>query len=262
MFTKTTKQVVAPQVSAPVDVKKIMPNSSAVSRADSGSRPGRRRGKKGPQRSKPSPQLAVARHAHLTSDSKQEEGDGVVLSSPSLSLMAGLVNPLQEYTFRMVNSGSITASSGIWAGAPKFDPTTQAEWSSFDSLFNEYKVVWARITFLPFTISPLSSGGNGATGPFVICAANLGAFGTNPTSVANCMEPSNAKVINLSPGAPHSQYVHYTAVTDLEFQVIGSAGTPYAGAYGQFSIYGSDVGMTTSIISYVLELGVTLRARS
>jgi hypothetical protein len=175
--------------------------------------------------------------------------------------MASLVSPTQEYEFRTVNSGSITASSGIWAGAPKFDPTVQAEWSSFSAIFDEYKVIGAKITFIPY----FSSSGStelGTVGPFVVCGANLGSFGTNPTSVANCMECANARVIYLSPGGPHAQYAVTALTPHLEYQTMGSSGTPYAGAYGQFSVYGSDFFSSTNIISYTIELFVKLRARN
>jgi hypothetical protein len=213
------------------------------------------------------------RQARRVHDKKQAEADpdGVVirpelqeepgLSSTMTSLFASLVSPTQEYEFRTVNSGTITAGSGIWAGAPKFDPTTQAEWSSFSNLFDEYKLIGAKITFMPY----FNSSGStelGTPGPYVVCAANLGSFGTNPTSVANCMETANARVIYLSPGGPHSQYVVECKTPHLEYQIMGSGGTPYAGAYGQFSVYGSDFYSSSNMIAYVIELFVKLRARN
>lgn len=177
------------------------------------------------------------------------------------SLASSLVSPTSEYEFRLVNSGSITASSGIWAGACKLDPTSAAEWSSFDALFNEYKVVGAKITFLPYFASSGSTE-LGTVGPFIGVGVNLGAFGTNPTSLPNVFECANSKVMYLMAGGPHEQYTMTTRVNDLQWQAIGSGGTPYAGAYGQFSVYGGDFYSSTNIISYVFELFVRMRARS
>jgi len=207
----------------------------------------------------------LVRKFHGSSDAKadprvtvlEDESDESMMST----LASSLVSPNQEYEFRMVNSGSITASSGVWAGAVKFDPTSAAEWSSFDALFNEYKVVGAKITFIPYFASSGSTE-LGTVGPFIGLGVNLGAFGTNPTSLPNCMECSNSKIVYLMSGGPHDQYVMHTKVNDLQWQVIGSAGTPYAGAYGQFSVYGGDFYSSTNIISYVFELFVRMRARS
>jgi hypothetical protein len=199
--------------------------------------------------------------AESSPDGVKLQSDEPLLSSGMTSLFASLVSPTQEYEFRTVNSGTVTAGSGIWAGAPKFDPTVQAEWSSFSALFDEYKLIGAKITFAPY----FNSSGStelGQAGPYIICGANLGSFGTNPTSVANCMETANARMIYLSPGGPHSQYVVECRTPHLEYQTMGSGGTPYAGAYGQFSIYGSDFYSSSNMIAYVIELFVKLRARN
>jgi len=248
-------------VPASLDVKKDIRSQSSCTLV----RGGRAKGGSN-RRGNVSLGLQQARRAH---DSKQkasfvqaeepdQEESPVAVSSV---LAASLVSSLQEYEFRMVNSGSITASSGIWAGAVKFDPTVTAEWSSLNSIFDEYKVVGAKITMIPY----FNSSGStelGTSGPFVILNAGLGLFGTNPTSVANAMEVPNAKVVYLSPGGPHDQYTLSTKVTGLQWQTMGSSGTPYAGAYGQFGLYGSDFYSSTNIISYVFELNVMLRARS
>jgi len=253
----------------PVDVKKTMSvTSSSFHRHDhslQGGWLGRTRKNrlvvKASSAGKIRPDLAAARLKLSKSDQKCSTEETTDESEMMTSLAGSLVSPLQEYEFRLVNSGSVTASSGVWAGAVKFDPTAAAEWSSFDAIFNEYKVVGAKITMLPY----FNSSGStelGTSGPYIILNVNMGAFGTNPTSVANAMEASNSKVVYLSPGGPHSQYVMTTRVTDLQFQIIGAGGTPYAGAYGQFGIYGSDFYSSSNIISYVFELFVVMRARS
>jgi hypothetical protein len=197
-------------------------------------------------------------------DQKLEEGeDGVVLeTAASSALFASLVDPQLTYHFRLVQTRTVTASAGTWAGNSNLDPTIAAEWSTIDSLFDEYKLVRARVTLLPIGFGSTVSGAS-LNAPYVGASFSLGRQGTTPGSLNSTLEPPDSRLVSLMPGFADAHYHFDTGDISSTFMWLNVSGTqtPYAGAYGQFQVYGQSVN-TTDVLTYLLEMEVALRARS
>jgi hypothetical protein len=181
-------------------------------------------------------------------------------SSASSAVMASLVDPDLVYVFRLISSGTATASTNIWFGSVNLDPTATSEWSSITSLFNMYRLRSARVTVVP---AP-DTGATGKSNPYIAASINLGEISTNPGSLNAAMVNPNGRMISLIPGMPHRDYQWYTGNIASRFQFQETSGgslDPYAGAYGQFEYYGFSNG-ASSTFQYALELEVELRGRS
>jgi hypothetical protein len=206
--------------------------------------------------------------AHVTGDMRPHLGLVVALKTPSAeftssassAMLASLVDPDLVYEFRLVSSGTATASTNIWFGSVNLDPTATSEWSSITSLFAMYRLRSARVTVVP---AP-DTGATGKSNPYIAASINLGEIGTNPGSLNAAMANPNGRMISLTPGMPHRDYQWFTGNISSRFQFQETSGgslDPYAGAYGQFEYYGFSNG-ASSTFQYALELEVELRGRS
>jgi hypothetical protein len=207
------------------------------------------------------------RKSHVVSDLRPHQalvaavssGSTAVSGSSMGSVMSSLVDPDVVYTFRFVNSSTVTASGGIWNGSVNLDPTATSEWSSVSNLFQQYRLRFARATIVP---AP-DTNGTGKSNPFVAAGIHLGEITTSPGTLSAAFAVPDGRIISLDPGMPHRDYQWSTGDISkrFEFQLVGAAGTPYAGAYGLFWYYGF-ANLTSSTFQVALEIEVDMRGRA
>jgi len=205
----------------------------------------------------------LRRKSHKSKDLAPHSGLVAALHSTAVSStgtpMSSLVDPDVVYDFRFVQNSSATAVSSVWSGSNNLDPTASSEWSSISSLFLMYRMHSCRVTIVPSGALP----GNATSNPTLGVSINLGEVSTTPTSINGAVSPPNGRVISLLPGMPHKDYQWTTGDVSsrFEFQVVGTSGTPYAGAYGQLQYYGF-ASSSAATFFILLEYIVQMRGRA
>jgi hypothetical protein len=181
------------------------------------------------------------------------------LDSSSSMVYASLVDPDVIYTFRFVSSNTVTAVTNIWNGSANLDPTGSSEWASISALFGQYRLRSARATVVP---AP-DTAATGKSNPYIAAGINLGEISTSPGTLNAAMAVPDGRVITMIPAMPHRDYQWTTGDMSsyFQFQLVGTTGTPYAGAYGLFWYYGFANG-TSSTFQVVYEYEVDMRGRA
>lgn len=181
-------------------------------------------------------------------------GDADVGASQS-GLPAGLLDGNSVYTFRLVYFTVLSSSAGgTIASAISLAPgvTSYPDWSSLISLFTECRMVRTSLRLVnidPFyTVSTKSD----------LCVGfDDGQTNTAPSGVAAVFALPNAKVHSLS--TPEVQ-VYSAKLGSREWAKTTSAAPgPYAGCYGQWSIYNTGLGASIGYCDAYLEVEVEMR---
>jgi len=194
-------------------------------------------------------------------------GDHVVVGDPSappassMAFMGSLVDPSVVYHFRIVQLRTFTAVANVWQVNNNLDPTQVAEWTTIDALFDEYKLVRAKVTLLAQNGSDTTT--PYTPDPYVAGAFSLGRIGTAPANINSVLENPDSRLVSLLPGYPDSHYIFDTGDMSKVFGwlTIGGTQEPYAGWYGQFEMYGTSLG-TVDVGTFLFEFEVALRCRS
>jgi len=179
-------------------------------------------------------------------------------AASSVGLSSYLVDPDHIYTFRLVGISTLSASVNTILNVVNLDPTASAEWSSLIAIFSFYRTRSARLT-----VVPLQNGNSGTNSrPYAIVSPDPGLYNTPPSNAFTCFDGAAARMFSLAPGMPHKDYQF-----ELKNLMTNWASTsspiaqPYAGHYGQFTVYAQTVGASDGV-QYGLELVVEFTNRT
>jgi len=184
------------------------------------------------------------------------------LSDESASSMYSyLIDPKVVYKFRIIQFNTLTASANVIATYFNLDPTSMDEWSSFSPLFSVFRVIGARLT-----VNPCNTGSTSTTNgrPWLVVCPEVGLSSTAPASGQKCFDGPLARLISPLPGMPHKdyQFTFPQGVLPMMWQAIGGSGQePWAGGWGQFSVYGQTAGASDTYQT-AIEIFVELSGRT
>jgi hypothetical protein len=94
-------------------------------------------------------------------------GKKLIFDPDTLAFARGVLRGTGEYHFSLWTSGSCAITTNVVAGSMAFDPTGATEWSSFQALFDEYRVDEAMVLFSPVVVAG-NTGMNWAQGGLAV----------------------------------------------------------------------------------------------
>ena len=181
--------------------------------------------------------------------------------SSAISIAQCLVDPNQVYRFRLVTYQTLTSSAaGVLSGFQTFNPASFTEYSSYlSSLFNQVRIVEARGHWT--NVNPHADGyATGFQKYAVPFACDLGLTNTTPSSILIVYECPNSKLVQL---ASEQNTTLIAKITGNEFALTSSpVPGPYAGCYGQFQWYQSNLTVSTAYATLYFEAVYEFRSRT
>lgn len=191
----------------------------------------------------------------LESDMDLEEG--------SMSIARCLVDPGQIYRFRLsvIQATVATNGAGVLSGTQTFNPTAITEFASLSALFNQVRIVHARMYWS--NQNPHSDGY--ATGPNkypLPIGCDLGLTATTPGSQQVVWDCPNTLVVNLA--SPKTYVLDAKIDPSLTDFALTSSPVPgpFAGCYGQFQWYQGGLAVSTAYASLYFEGVYEFRSRT
>lgn len=162
-----------------------------------------------------------------------------------------LVSPNVTYKFRLANLSAFSSDiGGVLAWAFAFDPSAITEFTTLSSLFNEVRIVQAKLTLINH-----NPHGDSAAAPVLkpglVCGTDIGLAGTTPASAAAVYENPDSIIIPLGSDLPH--YLHSQRFDNDFALTVAPIPGPYAGCYGQFQGYQSTCSVSTKYLECLFE---------
>ncbi len=163
--------------------------------------------------------------------------------------------PQTTQRIRLTTTGLRSASSGIAALAATFDPTSFTDYSSVASMYGEIRIRKARITLVPYRSNTTSDVYKG-----IAIATDMSLTTTTPTVGSDVWSIEGCRVwYSASTGQAQSFEAKIPAMSWAS--TASPAPGPYAGCYGQFSLYGQDFATSQTVFQWYLECEYEVRNR-
>jgi hypothetical protein len=122
---------------------------------------------------------------------------GWVYDAETLAFARSLLSGKSEFHIRVVVNGSCPISSNVVSGAFGLSPRVSAEWSSIASLFDEYRVIGVRYTFVTALVAG-NTGSNWIGGGFAI--ANDYNSSSTPSSYVDVLSHAESDFMPIAGG--------------------------------------------------------------
>jgi len=180
----------------------------------------------------------------------------------SQSVLSAMLDPNELYVFRIPAAFSITANgSGVMAAFENFDPSASTQWSAISSLFGMCRLKETTLTWVNQNPFFNNSGGSAYPEPPVVISANSSINGVIPLNYDSVIGVPTVRMFSLA--SPATQVMSYKSVKNLNFASTASPAVgPYAGCWGQWSIFANTLANGEVYGTYIVVKVVELSARN
>jgi len=202
-----------------------------------------------------------ALHKRLLSDAKggwfnsNPSPDVQAQLEESNNVMMSMLDPQATYLFRLTGWSDLTPAATVIAQAINFDPSSSSEYSSLSAIFGTVRLHSCTLHITPNHASSVTT-----LMPPIFVGADGGKNSVTPASKNAVIECPISRIFpSLAVQTLSVQYKAY----NMEWATVAApVPGPYAGCYGQFSVYGDGFTIATAIFTFMVEKFVEFSSRS